>query len=108
MGDLIERLNLIIAQCRDSKESADLWTEVRDEIERLTDELINVEQLAKDRYCEMQSKIERLEAAALKTLKEQDMLDEHHSAACMNCSFLEHSQHQCGLCDLRAALEGEK
>lgn len=35
MGDLIERLNLIIAQCRDSKESADLWTEVRDEIERL-------------------------------------------------------------------------
>lgn len=31
------------------------------EIERLNDELISVEQLAKDRYCKMQSEIERLQ-----------------------------------------------
>jgi len=49
-------------------------------------------------------RIAELEAAAKKTLSEQDEADEHHSAACMNWSFLEHSQHQCGLCDLRAAL----
>lgn len=33
-----------------------------DEIRQLTDELINLEQVAKDRYCEMQTEIERLTA----------------------------------------------
>jgi hypothetical protein len=52
-------------------------------------------------------RIAELEAAASKALKEQDELDEHHSSACMNCTFLDHSQHQCGLCDLREALKEE-
>jgi hypothetical protein len=44
-------------------------------------------------------------------LKEQDVVDDHHSSACTNWASLEHSQHQCGMCDLREALaaveEGE-
>jgi len=43
-------------------EVADAMEAKAAEIERLTDELINVEELAKDRYCKMQSEIERLNA----------------------------------------------
>ena len=56
MSDLTERL-----RDRYSKHSQELRDEAADEIERLTDELINLELVAKDRYCEMQTQIERLE-----------------------------------------------
>jgi len=52
----------------------------------------------------LQARVEVLEGAARKTLREQDMADEHHSVACMNWALLEHSQHQCGMCDLREAI----
>jgi hypothetical protein len=40
-------------------------------------------------------------AAAEKTIGEFIVEDADHSAACMNWALLEHSQYQCGLCDLR-------
>lgn len=46
------------------------------EIKRLTDELINLEQVAKDRYCEMQTEIERL-MAVVET--QEDALKEFHA-----------------------------
>ena len=42
------------------------------EIERLTDELINVEQVAKDRYCKMQSEIDELRECEFDLLKRLD------------------------------------
>ena len=66
---LIERINLIIAQCRDSNESAGLWTEIRDEIERLRAEndhvtlLYNASLKSQDKQ---QAEIERLEADSVK------------------------------------------
>ena len=55
MTDLIERPRSI----------GEAWRKLiqqQAEIERLTDELINLEQVAKDRYCKMQGEIERLKA----------------------------------------------
>ena len=59
---------------------------------------------------ELDARIAKLEAAAKKTISEFIDEDADHSAACMNWALCEHSQHQCGLCDLREALansEGE-
>ena len=58
MDGLIERLR---KNGTDQYDPCGLCDEAADEIERLTDELINVEQVAKDRYCKMQSEIERLQ-----------------------------------------------
>jgi len=55
----IERLQLELKYKLDQSERI---KNLEAEIERLTDELINVEELAKDRYCKMQSEIERLNA----------------------------------------------
>ena len=61
--DEIERLT---AKCDVFKETVTAReatiAERNREIERLTDELVNVEQVAKERYCEMQQRIEELEA----------------------------------------------
>ena len=53
---------------------------------------------------ELDARIAKLEAAAKKTISEFIDEDADHSAACMNWALCEHSQHQCGLCDLREAL----
>jgi len=71
----IERLQLELKYKLDQSERI---KNLEAEIERLTDELINVEELAKDRYCKMQSEIERLRAA-LKQIEARglDIINEH-------------------------------
>ncbi|MCP5014289.1 MAG: hypothetical protein GY938_03290 [Ketobacter sp.] len=46
-----------------------------------------------------------IKVAAEKMRDENAESDEYHSHACMNWSFLEHSRHQCGTCDLGEALK---
>ena len=43
------------------EEAVETMQEMQQKIEQLTDELISLEQVAKDRYCTMQTQIERLE-----------------------------------------------
>ena len=56
-------------------ERAEYTAKLKAEIERLTDELINVEQLAKDRYCNMQIEIERLRADKTKWILRCGIVD---------------------------------
>jgi len=68
---LQERVKELEAEVRELKELAFYDAQLIDiirlnkklleaEVSRLTDELINLEEVAKDRYCEMQTEIERL------------------------------------------------
>ena len=71
------------------------------EIERLTDEIINLEALAKDRYCTMQTEIERLKGD-IQILKLQR--DATHVSRCPRCAALDtvdsdEKEHRCPQCD---------
>lgn len=62
--DRIEELDAQVNRELANNVALDDEIEKRDRrIEELTDELVNVEQLAKDRYCRMQQENERLRAA---------------------------------------------
>ena len=66
------------------------WDEVADKLESLFTE------------------ITAYQVAAQKVIDEFLVEDQDHSAACMNWAALEHSQHQCGICDLREILSGRE
>ena len=68
MNDLIERINLIIAQCRDSNESADLWVEIRDEIKRLNIDLRD-STLLLEAYRQTNAKLQAVVDAAKRSRK---------------------------------------
>ena len=79
MSDLIERLRGRADNGRDMHPvDAEIDYNAADEIERLTDELINVEQLAKDRYCKMQSEIERLRSDRPDWAEYQRLINENN------------------------------
>jgi len=98
-------------------------TDLEDEVKRLTTQVESLQNKWANRELSqqdsdalmaenerLQARVDELLKAAIKTIAEQDAIEEHHSNACMNWSFCEHSQHQCGVCDLREAikaLEGE-
>jgi len=104
VSDLIKRLRDAVLPIQ---KAWPLQLEAAAKLERLTDELINTELLAKDRYCKMQTEIERKDAeiAELKEVVEDYKQKQVNMEAVVNANIESGKRIRAENEKLRAALD---